>query len=316
MTAGPVLVTGAAGFAGRHLVRRLAANGPVVGWYRPRDAHPDIAGVRWAAVELLDAAAVAAALDDAAPSAIYHLAGVPHVADSWARAAETLEGNVVGTWHLLEAVRRQARTCRVLVTGSATIYRPSPGALTEDDPVAPNTPYGTSKLAQELVALGAWQEFGIPVVVARSFNHTGPHQSPDFAAPAFARQLALIEAGRLSPTLKVGNLEARRDLSDVRDVVRAYEAMMADGRPGRCYNVCSGRAVSMQDVLDGLRAHIGVPVTVEQDPARMRPADTPLVLGDRSRLTADTGWVPEIPIETTLADLVEYWRGEARLIPA
>jgi GDP-4-dehydro-6-deoxy-D-mannose reductase len=316
VTAAPVLVTGAAGFAGRHLLRRLVPHGPVVGWHRPGDAHPDIDGVHWAGVELLDAAAVARALDDAAPSAIYHLAGVPHVADSWARAAETLEGNVVGTWHLLAAMRAQRRTGKVLVTGSATIYRPSTAALTEADALAPNTPYGTSKLAQELVALGAWQEFGIPVVVARSFNHIGPLQSPDFAAPAFARQLALIEAGRLSPTLKVGNLEARRDLSDVRDTVRAYEALMASGVAGRCYNVCSGVAVSMQQVLDGLRAHIRVPVTVEQDPARMRPADTPLVLGDRSRLTADTGWTPEIPLGTTLADLVDYWRGEARRLPA
>lgn len=316
MTPGPVLVTGAAGFAGRHLLRRLAPHGPVVGWHRPGDVHPDIDGVRWAGVELLDREAVAHALADAAPAAIYHLAGVPHVANSWARAAETLEGNVVGTWHLIDALRAQGRTCRMLVTGSATIYRPSTAALTEDDALAPNTPYGTSKLAQELVAVGAWQEFGIPVVVARSFNHIGPLQSPDFAAPAFARQLALIEAGRLSPTLKVGNLEARRDLSDVRDTVRAYEALMAHGIAGRCYNVCSGRAISMQQVLDGLRAHIRVPVTVEQDPARMRPADTPLVLGDRTRLTDDTGWAPEIPLETTLEDLVDYWRTEARRLPA
>lgn len=316
MTPGPVLVTGAAGFAGRHLLQRLAPQGPVVAWHRPGDGHPDIDGVRWAAVELLDGAAVARALDDAAPAAIYHLAGVPHVADSWARAAETLAGNVVGTWELVAAMRAQGRRCRMLVIGSATIYRPSTAALTEDDPLAPNTPYGTSKLAQELVALGAWRDFGIPVVVARSFNHIGPLQSPDFAAAAFARQLALIEAGRLAPTLKVGNLEAQRDLSDVRDTVRAYEALMTRGVPGRTYNVCSGRAVSMQHLLDGLRAHIRVPVTVEPDPARMRPADTPLVLGDRARLTAETGWAPEIPFETTLADLVDYWRGEARRQPA
>lgn len=309
---GPVLVTGAAGFAGRHLLQRLTPHGPVVAWHRPGDAPPATDGVRWAAVELLDGAAVARALDDAAPSAVYHLAGVPHVADSWARAADTLEGNVVGTWHLLDAMRTQGRTCRVVVTGSATVYQPSASALTEDDALAPNTPYGTSKLAQELVALTAFREFGLPVVVARSFNHIGPLQSPDFVASAFARQLALIEAGQLPPVLKVGNLEARRDLSDVRDTVRAYEALMGRGVAGRCYNVCSGAAISMQQLLDGLRAHIRVPVTVEQDPARMRPADTPLVLGDRGRLTADTGWTPEIPLETTLADLVEYWRSEAR----
>ena len=310
MTAAP-LVTGAAGFAGRHLLRLLAAEGPVTGWHRPGEARPEIAQVRWQAVELLDAKAVAHALAAAAPSGIYHLAGVPHVADSWARAEETFAGNVVATLNLLDAMRAQGRTCRVLITGSATIYQPAARALTEDDPLAPNTPYGASKLAQELAALTAFREFGIPVVVSRSFNHIGPEQAPAFAAAAFARQLARIEAGLMPPVLKVGNLEAERDLSDVRDTVRAYRALMASGRPGACYNVCAGRAISMQQLLDGLRAHIGVPVTVEQDPARMRPADTPLVLGDPSRLHADTGWTPSIPLERTLADIVAYWREQA-----
>lgn len=311
MTRGPVLVTGAAGFAGRHLLELLAPLGPVVGWHRPGEASPAIPGVTWRAVELLDAPSVAAALDGAAPSAIYHLAGMPHVGDSWAKAEETFAGNVVATLNLFDAMRAQGRTSRVLITGSATIYRPSNAALTESDPLAPNTPYGTSKLAQELAALRVWREHGIPVVISRSFNHTGPRQTPAFAAPAFARQLARIEAGLMPPVMKVGNLEARRDLSDVRDTVRAYHALMTHGQPGGCYNVCAGTARSMQAVLDGLRAHIRVPVTVEQDPARMRPADTPLVLGDSARITADTGWTPTIPFDVTLADLVQYWREES-----
>jgi GDP-4-dehydro-6-deoxy-D-mannose reductase len=306
------LVTGAAGFAGRHLLRLLAADGPVVGWHRPGETPPVVANVRWQGVELLDRRAVTSALAEAAPSGIYHLAGVPHVADSWARAEETLAGNVVGTLNLLEAMRAHGLACRLLVTGSATIYQPSTRALKEDDPLAPNTPYGASKLAQELAALTAWREFGIPVVVSRSFNHIGPEQTPAFAAAAFARQLARIEAGLMPPVLKVGNLEALRDLSDVRDTVRAYRALMQRGRPGACYNVCAGHAISMQQLLDGLRAHVRVAVTVEQDPARMRPADTPLVLGDNTRLVADTGWTPSIPLETTLADIVAWWRAETR----
>lgn len=311
MTTGAVLVTGAAGFAGRHLLEWLAPRGPVVGWRRPGETAPAMDGVTWHAVELLDAPAVAAALQLAAPTAIYHLAGMPHVGDSWAKAEETFAGNVVGTLNLFAAMRAQGCTCRVLITGSATIYQPSHAALTEDDPLAPNTPYGTSKLAQELAGLRAWREHGIPVIVSRSFNHTGPRQSPAFAAPAFARQLARIEAGLMPPVMKVGNLDAQRDLSDVRDTVRAYHALMTHGRPGACYNVCAGTAVSMQAVLDGLRAHIRVPVTVERDPARMRPADTPLVLGDPARLRADTGWTPAIPFDTTLADLIQYWREES-----
>ena len=309
---GPVLVTGAAGFAGQHLVRLLAADGPVMGWHRPDTTHPEVAGVSWAAVELLDRQAVADAVRELAPSAIYHLAGVPHVGDSWAHAQDTLAGNVVGTLNLFEGLHAAGLRPRVLITSSATIYKPSTDALTEDAPIAPNTPYGTSKLAQEMVALGAWRDYGIPVVITRSFNHIGPLQSPAFAAPGFARQLARIEAGLMPPTLMVGNLEALRDLSDVRDTVRAYRALMQSGRAGSCYNVCSGTAISMQAMLDGLRAHVRVPVTVTQDPARMRPADTPIVLGDRSRLTADTGWEPAYPLATTLADLVEYWRRQAR----
>ena len=309
---GPALVTGAAGFAGQHLVRLLAADGPVMGWHRPDTTHPEVAGVSWAAVELLDRQAVADAVRELAPSAIYHLAGVPHVGDSWAHAQDTLAGNVVGTLNLFEGLRAAGLRPRVLITSSATIYKPSTDALTEDAPIAPNTPYGTSKLAQEMVALGAWRDYGIPVVITRSFNHIGPLQSPAFAAPGFARQLARIEAGLMPPTLMVGNLEALRDLSDVRDTVRAYRALMQSGRAGSCYNVCSGTAISMQAMLDGLRAHVRVPVTVTQDPARMRPADTPIVLGDRSRLTADTGWEPAYPLATTLADLVEYWRRQAR----
>lgn len=308
----PVLVTGAAGFAGQHLVRLLAEDGPVAGWHRPDTTHPALTGVAWTAVELLDRAAVADAVRDLAPSAIYHLAGVPHVGDSWAHAEETLAGNVVGTLNLFDGLRAAGLAPRVLITSSATIYKPSTAALTEDAPIAPNTPYGTSKLAQEMVALGAWRDHGIPVVITRSFNHIGPLQSPAFAAPGFARQLARIEAGLMPPTLMVGNLEALRDLSDVRDTVRAYRALMQSGRAGTCYNVCSGAAISMQAMLDGLRAHVRVPVTVTQDPARMRPADTPIVLGDRSLLTADTGWEPTYPLATTLADLVEYWREQAR----
>jgi GDP-4-dehydro-6-deoxy-D-mannose reductase len=306
------LVTGAAGFAGQHLLHLLAADGPVVGWYRPGTPCPIVEGVSWAPVELLDRAAVAEAIRRAAPRVIYHLAGVAHVGDSWANATETLEVNVLGTLNLLEALRLARHSCRVLVTGSATIYRPSVDPLTEDSPVAPNTPYGTSKLAQELVALRAWRDDGLPVIVTRSFNHIGPLQSPAFAAPAFARQLARIEAGLAPPTIRVGNLDARRDLSDVRDVVRAYRALAAAGQPGRCYNVCSGRAISMQELLDGLRAQIRVPVEVEIDQARMRPADTPIVVGDRSRLTADTGWQPEHSLSETLASVTDYWRAEAQ----
>lgn len=312
MPNGPVVVTGAAGFAGHHLARLLVADGPVEGWHRPGTAPPDIEGVRWVAVEMLDRSAVVRAVADASPEVIYHLAGVAQVGDSWANAGVTLEVNVVGTLNLMEAVRRLGPLPRVLVSGSASIYRPSTSALTEDSPVAPNSPYGTSKLAQEQAALQAWKDHGVPVVVTRSFNHIGPRQSAAFVASAFARQLARIEIGLAPPVIRVGNLEALRDVSDVRDTVRAYRALGQLGRPGACYNVCAGRAVSMQALLDGLVAQTSVAVTVERDPARMRPADTPLVLGDAARLHADTGWEVAHALEDTLASVLDYWREVAR----
>lgn len=308
-----VLITGAAGFVGRHLAPLVAAGGdPVVGWYRPGSAPPDWPGVAWRAVELRDRAAVQAALAADRPDAVYHCAGVAHVGDSWAQAEDTLASNVIGTAHLVDGLVALGLAPRVVVTGSATVYRASDAPLTEDSPLAPNTPYGTSKLAQEMVALTAWRERGLPVIVTRSFNHIGPFQSPAFAAASFARQLAAIEAGLAPPTISVGNLAAARDVTDVRDTVRAYAALMARGRPGQRYNVCSGRAVPVQALLDGLRARVRVPVEVVTDPARMRPVDTPVIVGSHDRLTADTDWTPRHDLDATLDALLDYWRAEVR----
>jgi GDP-4-dehydro-6-deoxy-D-mannose reductase len=311
-----ILVTGAAGFAGRHLLARLVGSADVVGWHRPDSAAAAMAGVRWRAVELLDRESVRVALGADRPEAIYHLAGIAHVGDSWAYAEETLAGNVIATAHLFQGLRELGWRPRVLITGSATIYKASDTPLTEDSALAPNTPYGTSKLAQEMLALAAWREDGLPAIVTRSFNHIGAGQSPAFAAASFARQLATIEAGLAPPVINVGNLTAARDVTDVRDTVRAYEALMAQGRPGVAYNVCSGRAVSMQAILDGLRARIQTPVEVAEDPERMRPVDTPVIVGSHHRLTRDTSWTPGIGLDDTLDALIDYWRAEVAGAPS
>lgn len=297
-----ILVTGAAGFAGSHLLDLLHnAPGPhrgphqIVGWTR-RDA------------DLLDRETVRDAIAALRPDEVYHCAGSPHVGESWGRTAETLAVNVLGTHHLLDALRRTGRRVRVLIPGSAHVYAATAPLLTEESPVAPASPYAISKLAQELLGLRAVAEDGLDVIVTRSFNHTGARQSPTFMAPSMARQVAAIERGEAPPVIKVGNLDARRDLTDVRDTVRAYTLLMRGGTPGTVYNVATGVAHATRDVLDTLVGMARIPVHVEVDPARLRPNDIPVLAGDPSRLQTATGWTPAVAFEQMLADLLDYWR--------
>jgi GDP-4-dehydro-6-deoxy-D-mannose reductase len=304
--AGVPLVTGASGFAGGYLVARLLSRGgPVSAWAHHSGTQPAAAdGVTWRAVDLLDRAAVREAVAATRPSVIYHCAGFADVHDAWRATARALRVNAIGTHHLLEAVRETSLSCRVLVTGSAMVYRPSTEPLTEDSPIGPSSPYGVSKLAQEMTADAS----PLPVLMVRPFNHAGPRQSPAYATSAFAQQVAEIEAGWRQAILRVGNLDARRDITDVRDTVRAYEALAERGRPHVPYNVCSGRARSMRELLDILLSLSRVRVRVEVDPSRLRPSDNPVIAGSHDRLTRDTGWQPEISIEQTLADLLDHWR--------
>lgn len=308
---GPILVTGATGFAGGHLLRRLAGTGELAAWGRS-SPRPELAGLaRWRPLDLLDRPQVRAAIAALRPARIYHLAGSPQVAASWHDTARPLEANVRATAHLLDAVRRAGLACRVLVTSSAAVYAPSPAPLGEGAAIAPGNPYALSKLAQEQLALRAFADDGIAVVVARPFNHTGPWQSPDFVAPSMARQIARIERGAHEPVMRVGNLDAQRDFSDVRDVVRAYEALIAQGRPGATYNVGSGIGRSIRSLLAALLARARVPIRVETDPILLRPREVSSLVADCGAIRAETGWQPEIAFEQTLDDLLEHWRRDA-----
>jgi GDP-4-dehydro-6-deoxy-D-mannose reductase len=306
---GATLVTGAAGFAGSHLLDLLATRETdVVAWHRPGGT-PSVTGAStsWMAVDLLDRHAVSEAIWRVRPSVVYHCAGAAHVGRSWKDARTTFAINVRGTHHLLAGLAAHAIPARVLVPSSALIYRAAEEALSEDHELAPDSPYALSKLAQEMLATRGTAD-GIDIRIARPFNHLGPRQDSLFAASGFARRIADIEEGRWAPELSVGNLDARRDLVDVRDTVLAYQLIVDRGLSGRPYNVCSGRAVAIRDVLEMLLAEARVPIRVVIDPARLRPNDVPVLLGDPTRIRAELGWAPVIPLQQTLHDLLEYWR--------
>lgn len=310
---GPVLITGAAGFAGGHLLERLSGRHELIAWARSVPP-PELASLaRWQQVDLLDRERVRALVRDVRPSVVYHLAGVSQVADSFVDASKPLSVNILGTHYLFDALRRAGVAGRVVLTSSATVYGSADTPLTEESPLAPASPYGLSKLAQEQLALRAVSEDGLAVVVARAFNHTGPRQTPSFMAPTVARQIAMIERGLLEPIIRIGNTAPRRDISDVRDVVRAYEALMQTGLPGEIYNVASGEGRTVGEILAALTSRSRVPVRTEVDPARLRAADAPILVGDSTRLRQTTGWRPEISFDRLIDDLLDYWRGVAML---
>jgi GDP-4-dehydro-6-deoxy-D-mannose reductase len=309
MTA-PVLVTGAAGFVGSHLLQALEHERvPIVAWRRPGQVAEQAGnGVRWMDVELLDREQVRDAIAAVKPAAVYHMAGAAHLAQSWQHVRETYEGNVRVTHYLLDAVAELPEKPRVLLPCTAHVYEPQPRPIREDDPLKPNNPYATSKLAVEMRGEKAWTDDEVPTIIARAFNHIGPRQDPSYVAPGIARQIALIELGRHDPVLTMGSLTPMRDVTDVRDTVRAYLALMAVGRPGVRYNVASGRALAIGDLVHAFTAAARRDVRVVEDPARFRPNDPPLLVGDNARLVAETGWQPQIPLEKTVVDLLDYWR--------
>lgn len=306
------LVTGAAGFAGSHLLDLLAkGDTDIVGWQRPGGrAAAGHVRVRWDSIDLLDRDRVRQAISRLRPDVVYHCAGAAHVGRAWDRAEHTFAVNVRATHNLLDALEQAGIAARVLIPSSALVYEGADRPLTEDDPLVPDSPYGVSKLAQEM--LGRHTHGLVQVMIARAFNHMGPRQDPMFAASGFARRIADIERGRWAPEIAVGNLNAKRDLTDVRDTVRAYQSIVERGEPGRPYNVCSGRAIPIHEVLDMLIARATVAVTIKPDPARYRPNDLPLLAGDPARIHRELGWKAEIPIERTVDDLLEYWRREER----
>ena len=307
-----VLVTGVSGFVGPHLARALVASGArVVGLGIEPQAPAGIPLEDWHVADLREPAAVARAIAPARPDAVVHLAGQSSAARSFEDPATTFEANVAGTRNLLDAVRGGAPRARLLVVGSSEVYGPQPDGsrVGEETPFAPVSPYAASKAeADHLAETSGQGPQALDVIRVRAFSHTGPGQSPAFVVPAFAQQIAAIEAGRAEPVLRVGNLEVMRDISDVRDIVRAYVALLEHGTRGAAYNVCRGEGVKLTEVVRRLVGLAHVAIRVEVDPTRLRPADITWLVGDPSKIACDTGWRAEIPLERTLADVLAEWR--------
>jgi GDP-4-dehydro-6-deoxy-D-mannose reductase len=299
-----ILVTGAGGFVGRWMVKDLDAAGHDVMAAPPRTE-----------LDIGDAAGIRALLDRARPDAVIHLAGLAYGPDATRDPAEAERVNASGTALLMEGLAASGLGAHVMVAGSSEVYGvPDPAELplTESSPVGPVSAYGRSKLAQEEVALSAGGRTGLRVVVTRSFNHTGPGQRPEFVASALARRiLAARTEGRRE--ISVGNVDVRRDIGDVRDVVRAYRLIVEGLRsgtvaPGSVLNVATGRSVAIREMIDLLSDIVGVPIAPRVDPDLVRANDAPEIVGDASRLRALTGWEPRIPLRQTLTDLVESLR--------
>jgi len=308
-----VFVTGAEGFVGGHLLEHLVAAGDEVGGTALSadllgEHIPE--GVTVRECDITQPSVIGQIVSDFSPGAIVHLAAVSSVAQSRRMPELTARVNVVGTVNLLEAASASGRP-RTLVISSSEVYGPvaeDECPVSEEHPVNPQSLYATSKLCAEMFARHYVQARKLPVVILRPFNHTGPRQSPLFVCSSFARQIAMIEAGRSEPVLKVGNLEARRDFLDVRDVVRAYRLALQSGDEGATYNICSGTAVSVRHILDVLLSLSDARIEVRVSEELLRPLDLPVLLGSHERFTKATGWEPAIRLETTLSDLLEYWR--------
>ena len=290
------LVTGGKGFVGSWLTAHLTELGD------------DVVAIDHE-VDVTDPEAVRAAVLDASPEALYHLAARTHVGKSWTDPSSVFQVNALGTLHVLEAARACRPAPRVLLVSSAEVYgmvEESALPVTEEAALAPVTPYAASKVAAEFLGVQAHLAHGLPVVRVRPFNHVGPGQPAGFVVPSFAAGIAEAKH-RGQSSLQVGNLSARRDLTDVRDVVRAYRLLVEKAPAGEVYNVCSGRAVSVETVARRMLALAGIDLELETDPALARPVDVPVMCGDPSKLEAATGWRPAIDLDRTLADVLAEW---------
>ena len=313
-----VLITGVTGFAGSHLVDYLLTRGDceIHGIWRWRSRTENIEHLKPGDItlhecDLRDATSTFDTVAKVKPDWIFHLAAQSFVPTSWVAPTESLTTNILAQVNIFEAVRRLGLKTRIQLACSSEEYGmvyPDETPIRETNPLRPLSPYAVSKVAQDLLGYQYWMSWKVDSVRTRGFNHEGPRRGPVFVASDFAKQIADIERGRKAPVLSVGNLEAKRDFTDVRDMVRGYVLALEKCEPGEVYNLCRGRCWTIKETLDMLLAQTKVKIEVKQDPARLRPSDVQILLGDNSKFVAATGWQPTIPFEQTLRDMLEYWR--------
>jgi GDP-4-dehydro-6-deoxy-D-mannose reductase len=311
------LITGITGFAGSHLAEYLLERGDVevFGIERWRSQKDNIHHIQESLVliecDIRDATSVRKCIERVKPHWIFHLAAQSFVVTSWHAPAETLSTNIIGNLNILEAVREVGIDPLIQVAGSSEEYGlvyPNEIPVKETNPLRPLSPYAVSKVAQDLLSYQYHKSYGMRIIRTRAFNHTGPRRGGVFVCSDFTRQVVEVEKKKRPPVIHVGNLDARRDFTDVRDIVRGYVLALEKGRPGEVYNICSGKAYSIREVLEMILEISGVNVEVRQDPSRLRPSDVPELVGDNTKFCKETGWSPKIPFKKSLEDLLDFWR--------
>lgn len=314
-----VLVTGIAGFVGSHMAELLLTEGfEVWGLFRNRSKNENIESIKsdlhLVDADLMDAHSIYAAVSKIKPEYIFHLAAQSFVPTSWVSPSVTLEVNIIGSSNLFEAVRQAKIDPVIQIACSSEEYglvKPEETPIKETNPLRPQSPYGVSKVAMDYLGYQYFCSYGMKIIRTRGFNHTGPRRGDTFVTSNFAKQIAMIEKGSQEPVIHVGNLEALRDWTDVRDMVKGYLLSVSKCDPGEVYNICSGVGVKISDMLDILIKHSKVQVTTKQDPERMRPSEVPVLIGDNTKFVTKTGWSTTIPFEQTIVDLLNYWREKA-----
>jgi len=312
-----VLITGITGFAGSHLADYLLENRDceVFGIKRWRSRTESIEHLREKVTiyecDIRDATSTRGIIEKIKPDRIFHLAAQSFVPTSWSAPEETLYTNIIGELNIFNAVKEANLPVRILIAGSSEEYglvNPDEIPVKETNPLRPLSPYGVSKVGQDLLAYQYYMSYKLHIIRTRAFNHTGPRRPPVFVCSEFAYQLVQVEKNKREPIIWVGNLDTVRDFSDVRDTVRAYWLALEKGEPGEVYNICSGTGYSMKQVLDMLLDLIKIKVDLKVDSKKLRPSDVPRLIGDATKFKLQTGWQREIEFKKTLEDLLEFWR--------